>query len=110
MSTTFDKKAVGGLASDGRSEIRPVSEADVSMDPRGEQTVEWFAKQFTHFGWKYLCSYRWFLRDFVRAVETDDFSSLRIKAERSLVDGGIRRPGRPRRDDSNGCHSSKWYD
>jgi hypothetical protein len=110
MSTTCDNKAARGLASDGRSDIRPVSEADVSMDPTGEQTVESFAIQFTHFEWKYLCSYQWFLRDFARAVETDDFSSLRIKAERSLVDAGIRQPGNPRRDDSNLCHSSKWYD
>ena len=111
MSTTCHKKAARGLASNGRSDIRPVSEADVSMDPRSEQTVESFAKQFTHFEWKYLCSYRWFLRDFALAVETDDFSSLRIRAERSLVDCGIRRlGGRPRRDDPSVCHSSKWYD
>lgn len=110
MSTTCHKTAARGLNWDGRSEISCASEADIPMDPRSEQTVESFAIQFTHFEWKYLCSYQWFLRDFVRAVETDDFSSLRIKAERSLVDGGIRRPGHLRRGGSNVCHSSKWYD
>src|ERR1700751_2309982 len=110
MSTTCHKTSADGLDSDGRPEIRCASEADLPMDPKGEQTVESFAKQFTHFEWKYLCSYQWFLKDFTRAVETDDFSSLRIKAERSLVDGGIRRPGHLRRDDANVCHATKWYD
>jgi hypothetical protein len=110
MSTTCHKTAARGLDPDGRSEIRCASEADGSMDPRGEETVESFAKQFTHFEWKYLCSYQWFLTDFARAVETDDFSSLRIKAERSLVDGGIRRPAKTVTDDRSVCHSTKWYD
>ncbi|MBV8211806.1 MAG: hypothetical protein JOZ08_01115 [Verrucomicrobia bacterium] len=110
MSTTCHKPAARGLNAGGRSESGCASEADVSMDPTREQTVETFARQFTHFEWKYLCSYQWFIRDFARAVETDDFSSLRIKAERSLVEGGIRRPGHPRRDDQNVCHTSKWYD
>jgi hypothetical protein len=110
MSTTCHKTAAHGLDSDGCSEIRCASETDVSMDPRGEQTVESFAQQFTHFEWKYLCSYQWFLRDFARAVETGDFSSLRIKAERSLVDGGIRRPTKTVTDDLSVCHSTEWYD
>ena len=110
MNTTCEKTAVRDLESDSRSEIHCASEADVSLEPRGEQNVESFAKQFTHLEWKYLCSYPWFLRDFPRAVEADDFSSLQIKAERSLIDGGIRRPGCPRGDDSNVCHSSTWYD
>ncbi|MBV8099214.1 MAG: hypothetical protein JOZ31_08650 [Verrucomicrobia bacterium] len=110
MNITCDRTAVRGLESDGQSEIRHADEADGSMDPKGEQNVESFAKRFTHLEWKYLCSYPWFLRDFPRAVETDDFSSLQIKAERSLIDGGIRRPGRLREDDSDVCHSSKWYD
>ena len=109
MTTTCHKTASPGLDPDGRPEIQGASEADVSMDSRGEQNVESFAKQFTHFERKYLCSYQWFLRDFARAVEIDDFSALRVKAERSLIDGGIRRPG-PRRYDSDASHSSKWYD
>jgi hypothetical protein len=108
MSTTCHKTAARGLDSDGRSEIRCASEADVPTDPRGEQTVESFAKQFTHFEWKYLCSYRWFLRDFARAVETDDFCSLRIKAKRYLMRAGIWRAIGPKRDDPS--VSSKWYD
>ena len=110
MSTTCHKIAARGPDSDGRSENRCTGEADESLDPRGEHTVEWFAKQFTHLEWKYLCSYQWFLRDFARAAETADFSLLRIKAERVLISGGIRRPGCLRRDEWDVCHSAKWYD
>jgi hypothetical protein len=110
MTTTCHKTASPGLDLDGRPYIHGASEAGVTTDPGSEQNVESFAKQFTHFEWKYLCSYQWFLRDFARAVETDDFSSLRVEAERSLIEGGIRRPGCPRRDDSDVSHSSKWYD
>jgi hypothetical protein len=110
MSTTCHKTAAPGLDPDGRPETRCASEADLPMDPKGEQTVESFAKQFTHFEWKYLCSYQWFLRDFARAVEADDFSSLRIKAKRCLMRAGIWRAIGPKRDDPSVCHSSKWYD
>jgi hypothetical protein len=109
MSTKCDKTAARGLASGGSSEIRPASEADLPMNPGGQQTVESFAIKFTHLEWKYLCSYRWFLEDFAQAVETGDFFSLQVKAERALVYGRVRRPARTTKDDLSVCHSAKWY-
>ena len=110
MSTTCAKPATRGLPSGGRSEIRRASEADPSMNPGSEQTVESFAIKFTHLEWKYLCSYRWFLRDFARAVETGEFSSLQAKAEAALVRAQLRPLPKTRRDDLRICHSAKWYD
>ena len=110
MSTTCHKTAACGSDPDGRSEIRCASEADESTDPNAEYTVEWFAKQFTHLEWKYLCSYQWFLRDFARAVETADFSLLRIKAERVLVRARLRHPAKTVTDELGVCHSAEWYE
>jgi hypothetical protein len=109
MSTTCDKTAARGLASGGRSEICSASGADLSMNPGSEQTVESFAIKFTHLEWKYLCSYRWFLKDFAQAVDTGDFSALKVKAERALVYGRVRRPAGTTKDGLSVCHSAKWY-
>jgi hypothetical protein len=106
MSATCPKTAARSLDSDDRC----ASEADISKDPRGEQPVEMFARQFTHLEWKYLCSYQWFLKDFARAVETADFSLLRIKAERVLVGARLRHPAKTVTDELGVCHSAEWYD
>ena len=75
-----------------------------------KETAECFAKQFTHFEWKYLCSYLWFLKDLAAAVETDDFSLLQIKAGKALVRARLRRLSKTGTDDLNVCHSTEWYD
>jgi len=109
MSTTCDKTAARGLTCGDRSEICPATGADLSTNPGSEKTVESFAIKFTHFEWKYLCSYRWFLKDFAQAVDTGDFSALQVKAEKALVYGRVRRPAGTTKNDLSVCHSVKWY-
>ena len=72
--------------------------------------AECFARQFTHFEWKCLCSYRWFLKDLATAVETDDFSLLQIKAEKALIRARLRRSAKAVTNELSVCHSTKWYD
>ena len=90
------------------------SNGRVKADPEDKlcATAEAFVREFTHFEWKYLCSYRWFLKSLARALETRDFSSLRIKARRVLECDRIRRPVRTTqaKDELSVCHSAQWYD
>jgi hypothetical protein len=73
-------------------------------------TGEAFAKEFTHFEWRYLCSYRSFLKSLAQTLETGDFGLHRLKARRALEHGRIRRPIRITRDNLSVSHSTKWYD
>jgi hypothetical protein len=84
--------------------------SEVARETMQCATAEAFAKQFTHFEWEYLCSYRWFLKDLARALEIGDFASLCIKARRKLVRGRIRRPGSTTKDELSVCHSTEWYE
>jgi len=73
-------------------------------------TVESFGKRFTHLEWKYLSSYRWFLRDLAKAVENDEFMSLQIEAENALVRANLRRAPKNSEDELSVCHSADWYE
>lgn len=110
MSTKAQTLTVHNSVSDCRSEISPGHRNDLAGEPGHEQSVESFARRFTHLEWKYLCSYHWFLKDFARAVETEDFSLLQAKAERVLVRARLRRSANGMADDLTICHSTKWYD
>ena len=109
MSTKVQTLPVHSSVSDCHSEISPGHKNDSAREPGHEESVESFARRFTHLEWKYLCSYQWFLRDFARAVETDDFSLLQTKAERVLVRARLRRSTNRVTDDLTICHSTKWY-
>lgn len=106
MSIALLRVPVRGSATGGRSEI---GLADKS-DPSEEKSARSFARRFTHFEWRYLSSYHWFLKDLAPAVETDDFSLLQIKAERALLRARLRRSAKTLTDDLSVCHSTEWYD
>ena len=72
-------------------------------------TADSFAKRFSHFEWKYLCSYQWFLKGVAHALETNDFSSLQIKAEMSLAKAHLRGSVGALENELNLCHSADWY-
>ena len=76
-------------------EFRSYGDSATSPTPANRQneliyTADSFAKRFSHFEWKYLCSNRWFLKGVAQALETNDFSSLQIKAEMALADAHLR--------------------
>ena len=73
-------------------------------------TADSFAKRFSHFEWKYLCSYQWFLKGVAQALETSDFSSLQIKAEMALADAHLRGSVEALEDELRLCHSADWYE
>jgi hypothetical protein len=106
MSMTVQRLPRPASATGRRSEA---SLADKSDSP-GKESARSFAGRFTHFEWKYLCSYRWFLKDLATAVETDDFSSLQIKAGKALVRARLRRSAKTVTNELSVCHSTKWYD
>jgi hypothetical protein len=110
MSTKVQTAPVHSSVSDCHSEISPGHKNDLARELGHEESVESFARQFTHLEWKYLCSYQWFLKDFASAVEKDDFSLLRTKAERMLVRARLRRSKNRVTDELTICHSRKWYD
>ena len=63
--------------------------ADAITD-RKVEVAKAFAQNFTHFEWKYLCSYQWFLTGMDHALETGNFSQLAARADKTLVDDRIR--------------------
>ena len=109
MNITLKRLPRRGLATAFRSEIGAGPKTDLATESKRQETAESFATRFTHLEWKYLCSYRWFLKAFPSAVETADFALLQIKAERALVRARLRRPAKTVTDDVSVCHSNKWY-
>ena len=81
-----------------------------NIKARRVEAAQRFASRFNQLEWKYLCSYRWFLKDMATAVETDDFSLLQIKAEKALIRARLRRSAKTGTDDLSVCHSTEWYD
>ena len=69
-----------------------------------------FAKQFSNFEWKYLCSYRWFLKGVDRGLRTGDFLPLQRRAENELVNEGLRRRTVTVDDELRVCDSAFWFD
>lgn len=57
---------------------------------RRVEAAKAFAEQFNHFEWEYLCSCQWFLAGMDRALETGNFTALKARAEKTLVDDNIR--------------------
>jgi hypothetical protein len=109
MSIIRERTPVPAMAFGCRSNTGS-GKADVLPNSARKETAECFVRQFTHFEWKYLCSYRWFLKDMATAVETDDFSLLQIKAEKALIRARLRRSAKTGTDDLSVCHSTEWYD
>jgi hypothetical protein len=109
MTITLERRPPRAMACGCRFEAGS-GKADLLPSSPSNQTAESFAKQFTHFEWKYLCSYRWFLEALAAAVETDDFSLLQIRAERALVRARLRRSAKTPTNDLRVCHSTEWYD
>ena len=114
MNITLQRLPTRGSATFCGSEASAGSQVDLKTDlatePTSKQSAESFARRFTHFEWQYLCSYRLFLEDVARAIKTNDFSAIQIKAENALVRAGLRRPTWTMRDELSVCHSPKWYD
>jgi hypothetical protein len=54
------------------------------------QAARAFAKQFTPFEWKYLCSRGWFFTAIDRALETGDFLPIESRADETLVEAKLR--------------------
>jgi hypothetical protein len=74
------------------------------------QAARAFARQFSNFEWKYLCSYRWFLKGVDRGLRTGDFLPLQRRAEDELVNEGLRRRTFTVDDELRVCHSAFWFD
>jgi hypothetical protein len=74
------------------------------------QAADSFGRRFTHFEWKYLCSYQWYLDGVALALESNDFSSLLVKAEMALAAGHLRGSVRALEDELSLCRSSDWYE
>ena len=110
MSISLQRLPRRGSATAFGSEIGSEPKTDVATELKREESAECFARRFTHLEWKYLCSYRWFLKAFPAAVETNDFSTLQTKAEKALVRAGLRRPAKPVTNDLSVCHLTEWYD
>ena len=72
-------------------------------------TADSFAKRFSHFEWNYLCSCQWFLKGVAQALETNDFSSLQIKAEMALAEAHLRGSVGALENELSLCHSADWY-
>jgi hypothetical protein len=69
-----------------------------------------YARQFSNFEWKYLCSYRWFLEGVDRGLHTGNFLPLQRRAEDELVNEGLRRRILTVDDELRLCHSRLWFD
>ena len=110
MSISLQRLPRRGSATVLRSEIGSEPKIDLATELKREESAECFARRFTHLEWKYLCSYRWFLKAFPAAVETNDFSLLQTRAQKALVRTRLRRPAKTVTDDLSVCHSTKWYD
>jgi len=84
----------------------------ISGDSRNElmHAADSFANRFCDFEWKYLCSHQWFLKGVAQALESNDFSSLQIKAEIALTDADIRGSVEELEDELSLCHSTDWYE
>jgi hypothetical protein len=109
MSIIRERTPVPAMAFGCRSNTGS-GKAVLLPNPASKETAECFAKQFTHFEWKYLCSYRRFLKDLATAVETDDFAFVQIKAEKTLIRARLRQSAKTVTDDLRVCHSAEWYD
>ena len=72
--------------------------------------VRAFARQFSNFEWKYLCSYQWFLKGVDRALRTGDFLPLQRRAEDKLVNEGLRGRTVTADDELRVCDSAFWFD
>jgi hypothetical protein len=110
MSVTLQRLPKRGSATAFRCEIGSEPKTDSATELKREESAECFGRRFTHLEWKYLCSYRWFLKAFPAAVETNDFSLLQTKAEKALVRARLRGPAKTVTNDPSVCHSTEWYD
>ena len=71
--------------------------------------LDFFAKQFTNFEWRYLSSYRWFTKGINQAIRTGNFLSLTLRAEEQLANEGLRRRRTSRAAHLNKTHSYYWF-
>ena len=74
------------------------------------QAARAFARQFNNFEWKYLCSYRWFLKGVDRGLRTGNFLPVQLRAEDELVNEGFRTRTVTVDVELRLCHSAFWFD
>ena len=70
---------------------RALDNTSSSFSPGSIRPIEEFAKRFTRFEWIYLCSYRWFIAALDNAVYRGSFVALQLRAEKKLINEGLRR-------------------
>lgn len=73
------------------------------------QAIQAFAERFTAFEWTYLCSYRWFVTALESAAHRGTSISVQLRAQKKLLNEGLRPNRIAAARANNECESSRWW-